>query len=190
MVEKDLAMTLTFVNNPFFWALVSMFGLVGACAVVGSQRIGSRPHIGWVIVLLFFDLGRVLLVLPFVEQPRFEMGGWHGLVGGLIFIMGLIFGLPSFEVKPLNVAEKGMELKTTGLYSIVRNPIYLCEVLWCLGWAIIFRSMVGVALVPLWWAGLLFLIFIEEESLERALGEPYRAYKQRVRGRIIPGLPF
>ena len=31
---------------------------------------------------------------------------------------------------------------------------------------------------------------IEEESLERALGEPYRAYKQRVRGRIIPGLPF
>lgn len=181
---------MTFINNPFFWALVSMFGLVGACAVVGSRRIGSRPLIGWIIVLLFFDLGRVLLVLPFVEQPRFEMGGWHSLVGGFIIVVGLIFALPTFEVKPLNVAKKGMELKTTGFYAIVRNPIYLCEVLWCLGWAIIHCSLIGVALVPLWWLGLLFLIFIEEESLERALGQTYLAYKQQVRGRIIPGLPF
>jgi protein-S-isoprenylcysteine O-methyltransferase Ste14 len=181
---------MTFLTSPFFWALVSMFGLVGACAVVGSRRIGSRPLIGWIMVLLFFDLGRVLLVLPFVEQPRFEMGGWHGLIGGVIFIAGLAFGIPTFDIKPLNVAEQRMELKTTGFYAIVRNPIYLCEVLWCLGWAIIFRSTIGVALVPLWWLGLLFLIFIEEESLERALGEPYQIYKQKVRGRIIPGLPF
>ena len=167
-----------------------MFGLVGACAVVGSQRIGSRPFLGWLIVLLFFDLGRVLLALPFVEQPRFEMGGWHGLVGGAIFIVGLGFGIPTFDIKPLNVAEKGIELKTTGFYAIIRNPIYLCEVLWCFGWAIINRSLIGVALVPLWWLGLLFLIFIEEESLERVLGQTYLEYKQRVRGRIIPGLPF
>ena len=179
-----------FINNPFFLALVSMFGLVGACAVVGSRRIGSRPLIGWIIVLFFFDLGRVLLVLPFVEQPRFEMDGWHGLAGAAIFIVGLVFGIPTFDIKPLNVADNKMELKTTGFYAIVRNPIYLCEVLWCFGWAIIHRSLVGVALVPLWWLGLLFLIFIEEESLERALGQTYLAYKQRVRGRIIPGLPF
>jgi protein-S-isoprenylcysteine O-methyltransferase Ste14 len=52
-----------------------------------------------------------------------------------------------------------------------------------------FRSVIGVALVPLWWAGLLFLIVIEEETLERELGEAYLEYKQQVRGRIIPGLP-
>jgi protein-S-isoprenylcysteine O-methyltransferase Ste14 len=38
--------------------------------------------------------------------------------------------------------------------------------------------------------GWLFLISIEEESLERALGQPYLAYKEKVRGRIIPGLPI
>ncbi len=53
-----------------------------------------------------------------------------------------------------------------------------------------FRSVIGVALVPFWWAGLLFLVFIEEESLERELGQAYLEYKKRVRGRIIPGLPI
>jgi protein-S-isoprenylcysteine O-methyltransferase Ste14 len=51
-------------------------------------------------------------------------------------------------------------------------------------------ALVGVALVPLWWFGLLILITIEEESLERSLGQSYLEYKKRVRGRIIPGLPI
>jgi protein-S-isoprenylcysteine O-methyltransferase Ste14 len=41
-----------------------------------------------------------------------------------------------------------------------------------------------------WWAGLLILIMIEEESLERALGQTYLEYKKRVGGRVIPGLPL
>ena len=97
---------------------------------------------------------------------------------------------PCLLIRPVNVAQKGMDLRTTGLYGIVRNPIYLGEVLWCLGWAIMFRSVIGVALVPLWWAGLLILILIEEESLERSLGQTYLEYKKQVRGRIIPGLPI
>ena len=177
-----------FFEDPFFWALVSMFGLVGAGAVVGSKKLGTYPLFGVVIVALF-DLGRVMLVLPSYPQPRFEMGGWHWAVGGIIFAVGLIFCIPAFRIRPFTVADEGVELNTGGFYGIVRNPIYLGEVLWCLGWAIMFRSLIGVALVPLWWAGLLFHTIIEEESLELALGRPYLAYKQQVRGRIIPGLP-
>ena len=53
-----------------------------------------------------------------------------------------------------------------------------------------FRSIVGVALVPVWWAGFLFIVLMEEECLERILGQPYLDYKQQVKGRIIPGLPI
>jgi len=70
------------------------------------------------------------------------------------------------------------------------NPIYLGEVLWCPGWAIIKRLIIGVSLVPLWWMGLLILVLIAEETLTRKLGPGYRDYKMRVRGRIIPGLPI
>ncbi len=72
----------------------------------------------------------------------------------------------------------------------MRNPIYFGEILWCLGWAVLFRSGIGVLLVPLWWIGLLFHTLSEEEHLERILGQPYLDYKKQVRGRIIPKLPL
>jgi len=43
---------------------------------------------------------------------------------------------------------------------------------------------------PVWWAGLWLVTIIEEESLERKLGQPYIEYRRRVRGRILPGLPL
>ena len=47
-----------------------------------------------------------------------------------------------------------------------------------------------IGLVPIWWVAFLCLVLVEETSLERALGQRYLDYKQRVKGRIIPGLPI
>lgn len=178
-----------FTDNPFFWALISMFGLVVACAFVGNKKMGKYPLVGITIVVLF-DLGRVLFVLPFCTQPRLDLAGQHWLIGGSIFVAGLIFCSPGVYIKPFTAPDEDVKLNTTGFYAIVRNPIYLGEVLWCLGWAIMFRSIIGVALVPFWWAGLLCLVLIEEKSLERELRNEYREYKRKVKGRIIPGLPI
>jgi Phospholipid methyltransferase len=103
----------------------------------------------------------------------------------------LNFCIPSLTtIKPFTGPDEKIELKTNGFYGVVRNPIYLGEVLWCFGWSIIFRSIIGLALVPFWWAGLLGHIMIEEQSLERERGRPYLEYKDRVRGRMTPGLPI
>ena len=83
-----------------------------------------------------------------------------------------------------------MTLKTNGIYGVVRNPIYLADILFSLGFAIMFRSAVGIALIPIWWAAFLLIVLVEEASLERVLGQLYLDYKQRVKGRIIPGLPI
>jgi len=83
-----------------------------------------------------------------------------------------------------------MALKTTGIYGIVRNPIYLADILFSLGFAVMFRSIIGIALIPIWWTAYLAVVLVEEISLERALGQPYLDYKQQVKGRIIPGLPI
>ena len=189
LINRDDKMN-PYLNNPFFWALISMFALVGACSVVGSRKIGSHPVLGWIIVSII-SLGRVILVLPFVEQPRFFLNGFNAIIGTPIFVIGVFFGLaPCFLIKPLNIAEKGMEFVTTSFYKYTRNPIYLGEILWCLGWSIIHGSVIGVVLVPTWWAGFLFLTIIEEESLEHVLGTNYLNYKKKIKGRIIPGLPI
>lgn len=179
---------MAFLNDPFFWAFISMFAILGSSQIVGGKNLGRNPFFGLLIVALF-TLGRVILVLPSLPQPRFEIGGWHLITGGVIFAVGVIFSLPALKIKPFTAPDRKVYLKITGLYRIVRNPIYFGEVLWCLGWAILFRSMIGVILVPFWWASLLFITMIEEESLERELGQSYLEYKRKVRSRIIPGLP-
>lgn len=180
---------LRFLEDPYFWALVSMFGLGGAEALVGSAKLARFRSLGFVTVGLF-TLGRVVIVLPAVTQPRFAAGEWSWIVGGVIFGLGMVFALPAFVIRPITGPAAGVSLKTRGFYGIVRNPLYLSDVLWCLGLAVMFRSEIGIALVPVWWAGLWLLTIIEEESLERTLGLPYIEYKQQVRGRIVPWLPL
>jgi protein-S-isoprenylcysteine O-methyltransferase Ste14 len=180
---------MVFYQDPFFWALLSMLSLVGGGVIVSSKKLGNSVIPGAVIVTTFI-LARGILVLPFCPQPRFEAHGWNWSIGGAIFVMGLIFSIPALSIKPLTKPHGQMELVTTGFYAIVRNPIYLGEVLWFCGWAIIFRSIIGLMLVPLWWIALLFHTLVEEEALEQALGERYLSYKRKVRGRIIPGLPI
>jgi len=86
--------------------------------------------------------------------------------------------------------DSKMVLKTNGIYGIVRNPIYLTDLLFSLGFAVMFGSIIGVALIPIWWIAFLCLVLVEEKSLESALGQPYLDYKKLVKGRIIPGLPI
>ena len=106
-----------FLNNPFFWALISMFTLVGACSVVGSRKIGSHPALGWIIVSIL-SLDRIILVLPSVEQPRFFLNGFNAAIGIPIFVIGLCFALgPCFLIRPLNIAEEDMEFITKSFYK-------------------------------------------------------------------------
>ena len=102
----------------------------------------------------------------------------------------MVFGIPTLSIDWRTAPKSKMVLKTNGIYSVVRNPIYLADILFSLGFAIMFRSVVGIALIPIWWAAFLSLVLVEEASLERALGQLYLDYKQQVKGRIIPGLPI
>lgn len=177
-----------FVQEPFFWAFLGMFGLLAGAAAVGGTGLGRQAPLGFIIVMVC-DLARIMLVLPLCPQPRFDIGYWHWVAGGIILTAALVFALPALAIKWWAAPDENTALKTGGIYGIVRNPIYLADILFSLGFAIVFRSIIGIALIPAWWAGFLFLVLIEEGSMERALGQTYLDYKQRVKGRIIPGLP-
>ena len=75
------------------------------------------------------------------------------------------------------------------MYSVVRHPMYLSEVLWPIGWSMMWGSIYGLALTPLWWLGFLFHVLVEEARLEKELGSEYTEYMKSVRSRILPGLP-
>lgn len=179
-----------FYKNPFFWALISMLGMVGATSLFAIHKL--RHNLFFVsLVLLLVTIGRIILVLPFCVQPRLNIFGSHWIIGGIIFVFALAIGAqPVFTVKWWSPPENDMKLQTIGIYSLVRHPIYLCEVLWSLGWAIMFRSIYGIALTPVWWLAFLIHALSEEAAMENALGIKYLDYKKKVSGCIFPGLPF
>jgi protein-S-isoprenylcysteine O-methyltransferase Ste14 len=75
-------------------------------------------------------------------------------------------------------------LVQTGAYAIVRHPIYSGVVFGVLGWALVFNSLIGLALA------VVVLVFFDQKSRreEAWLKEKYpdySAYRQRVH-RLIP----
>jgi NTE family protein len=178
-----------FVLNPFFWAGISLLGLLGANTAVNT-RFGKRFRLFAQLSGFLFTIGRVILVLPFIPQPRLPQNDSYFIIGMLVGIFSLIFIIPSIISQPLIAPVKNKDFKTGGMYSIVRHPFYLGEILFSFSLSLIFHSIIGLALTPIWWVALQFHIIHEEENLEKEFGPFYLEYKKRVKGRIIPIPPI
>ena len=79
------------------------------------------------------------------------------------------------------------ELVTTGPYGTIRNPSYLGLLIAMLGWALLFRSWIGVALAAVLIPPLIARIHAEERMLGGHFGADYETYRQRT-WRLIPWL--
>ena len=178
-----------FIQNPFFWAGISLIGLLGANTSVNTS-FGKKYRLLGLLSGLLFNVGRIAMVLPFVNQPRLEESNLISISGVLVGILSAIFIIPRWINHSLKDPVENLGFKTNGLYSIVRHPFYLGEILFSLALALYFRSIIGLAFTPVWWAGLQLHIIHEEESLEKEFGPFYLEYKNRVKGRIIPFPPI
>jgi protein-S-isoprenylcysteine O-methyltransferase Ste14 len=76
---------------------------------------------------------------------------------------------------------------TDGIYGVIRHPSYLGLLINALGWALAFRSGVGVLLTALLIPPLLARIRAEEALLRAHFGSEYEQYRQRT-SRLIPGI--
>ena len=83
--------------------------------------------------------------------------------------------------------QPGHTLVTTGLYGAIRHPSYLGLLVNSLGWALAFRSGVGVLLTALLIPPLVARIRAEERLLRSQFGREYEAYRSHT-SRLIPGV--
>ena len=77
-------------------------------------------------------------------------------------------------------------LKTDGFYGFIRHPSYLGMLTTMAGWALVFRSMIGLLLVTAMCVPIIALIRAEEDFLVREFGKQYREYQQHTRWRLLP----
>ena len=83
--------------------------------------------------------------------------------------------------------QPGHTLQTTGIYSKVRNPSYTGMLVTSIGWAMTFRSVVGVILALLMLIPLVARITSEEHLLRARFGAEYDDYCART-WRLVPGV--
>jgi protein-S-isoprenylcysteine O-methyltransferase Ste14 len=148
------------------WVLVPfmLIGLLDAYLPAYTDRKGfwilDADTIRWIGVVLFAAGGALRIWPVFVLGRRFS---------GLVAI------------------QPGHTLVTSGVYGVIRHPSYLGLLVSTLGWALAFRSAVGVLLTVLIIPPLIARIRAEEALLRAQFGSEYDAYRAHT-SRLIPRL--
>lgn len=174
-------------EDPWFWAFLAAIGWGLAVGAVGTRALGRSLRFGVPVVVLA-EVPRVLLPLPLVSQPRLDANGPVLVTLGAAILAGsLCFATPVFRIFAFTGPNRREPLRTDGVYSLVRHPLMLCDVFWPLGLSLIFRSVIGVALTPVWLLVIWILTQVEEESLVREYGDAYRDFQSRI-PRLFPRL--
>jgi protein-S-isoprenylcysteine O-methyltransferase Ste14 len=163
------------------------------------RKPGTGGHKGWdkfFIAAMAVTLISYFILIPldakrFHWSPTFPLGletlGFLMLFPAtyLVFrsMMDNRFTSPYVRIQK----ERRQKVVTTGLYAIVRHPMYLGGLFWFFGTPLLLGSEVGLGSAVV----LTFLfaarIVGEEAVLSKEL-KGYTAYKKKVRYRLIPGI--
>lgn len=108
------------------------------------------------------------------------------IIGMALIVFGAWMWLGSIFISKIDGHIKENRLVTTGVYAIVRNPIYSAFFLMCIG-AIFIEANISLFVLPVCYYAYmtLFLVKTEEKWLRKLYGQEYEEYCRNV-NRCIP----
>ena len=157
------------------------------------KRLDAKEKQGeqkWVVTL-----SGLMFIAVFVEAGLSRRFGWYMLPNWAVFVATAVF-LAAYalyaEVMRENVwlsrtieVQENQQVVSTGLYGIVRHPMYAATLLLFLSMPLVLASPWSFAIMLLYIPIIALRIRNEEQVLEREL-KGYAEYKQRVRYKVIP----
>ena len=129
-----------------------------------------------------------LFISPLIPQNRFTINKYISLpIGILLFVLGWILGISAlFKFGTIPAIRKKSNLITTGVYRVVRHPIYSGTIIAVLGWTILLKSIISIVYFPFLFLLYFWAIVVEERILIEQYGDQYLDYKKEVTKRLIP----
>lgn len=188
----------SFFARPAFVVLAIVLVLLTIASIFteASLSSGEREDRGnrWVIPALAI-LGLLAgYFAPYTDRKEFWTvdGDTLRWIGVALFTLGGALRLWSVFVlgrrfSGLVAIQHDHKLVTTGIYSTIRHPSYLGLLVNSLGWALAFRSIVGLVLTALMLIPLVARMRSEEALLISQFGPEYEAFRART-SRLIPGI--
>ena len=177
-------------------AVVLCLLLVVSTFTSGNLSSGEREDRGnrWVLAVFGVLQLMVAYLPPYTDRINFwtfdgDTIRWIGVV--LFAVGGVLRMWPVFVLgrrfSGLVAIQPDHTLVTSGIYSVIRNPSYLGFLIETLGWALAFRSGIGVMLVALHVPPIIARIRAEEAMLSTQFGDEFDTYCAYTY-RLIPGL--
>jgi protein-S-isoprenylcysteine O-methyltransferase Ste14 len=147
--------------------IMTIFSLLTIVWVVGTPLDAKRfalspefPILVKVIGVIFLNIGLAIMVKGFMDNP---------------------FASSVVRIQK----ERKQKVVSTGIYSMVRHPLYLAGIVLFMGMPLLLGSFIGIGCVI--GMGVLFAIrAVKEESTLADELEGYDEYRKKVRYRIIP----
>jgi protein-S-isoprenylcysteine O-methyltransferase Ste14 len=185
-----------FFSHPQLAAVTAVTIALGFAALFTEGHIGAGVKEDrsnrWVIAALGV-LSVIDAYLPaYTDRIDFLTFGGEGVrwFGFLLYSAGGVLRLAPVLVlgrrfSGLVAIQPEHRLVTNGLYAVIRHPSYLGLFVSVLGWALAFRSGVGVIIAVMMLVVLLARIKSEERLLSETFGAEYDAYRART-WRLIP----
>jgi protein-S-isoprenylcysteine O-methyltransferase Ste14 len=159
----------------------------GLSSVTGQWQTLALLELGFFVCYLVVPYSdrRGLLVLPESDALRYA--------GLLLFLTGIALRTWAFVYlgrffSIFLTIQKGHQLVTDNIYKYVRHPSYTGLLVRSLGWALVFRSLLGVG------AWLLLVVFLirrishEERVLANEFTSEWDGYRRRTPWRLLPGV--
>jgi protein-S-isoprenylcysteine O-methyltransferase Ste14 len=146
------------------------------------------------IIMAFLYLTSIVLVVVPPLDVRF---GWsnvpwyicifgNALVVFSFYLFYLVSRVNTYAAANIRV-EEGQKVVSTGVYGLVRHPMYFAALFLIIGTPLALGSWWGLLLIPVALVILYFRIENEEEVLLRDL-QGYAEYRHKVRYRLVPGI--
>lgn len=137
---------------------------------------------------LMFVAGFILSGLDY-RYSWFVLPWWVSIVFAVVFLLGYV--MYAFVLRENTYLSRTVEVQEdqkvidTGLYAVVRHPMYTATILLFLSMPLILGSLISLAVFLAYPAIIIVRLKAEEELLSKEL-DGYTEYMQKVKYRLIP----
>lgn len=137
-------------------------------------------------ILLLAIVAYILQVTILLEKEDYSIDGFYNYACLAVTLFGFIIRIYTVGYSPDNTSGRNTkeqlagELNTTGIYSIVRHPLYVGNFFMWLGFALLTQTPWFIlAFVFMYWVYYERIMFAEEQFLRRKFGTVYLRWAKK-----------
>ncbi len=169
-------MNIYFLITLLIWILTIMANNILGLKYSSAPNTEYKRKISVLFSLIMFFMWSSWGFMSFSDPVKINL--WAGIqyFGLVMFVMGVVFFAIAEKTKS-GVTDKGL-LVTRGIYSKIRHPMYLGQLLMAVGLPVFAEGLVTLCLSIVWITQLIFWKLLEERQLLEKYPE-YQNYKKR-----------